>query len=226
MYAPGHHNRNPFAQGAFPNPYANIGEHLRASGGSLYGVSTSMSPYQRYLYNIPDPQSFNPPKGPASGGGYLSNRLPKPGGGPPKPPNINVNTSIQGENYLPQSYTQRLMNQTHAEMAPTAQFAHQYAANQDNMASLSSGQAMGALTHDFGRAYNQQADAVAQIPLQHAMDRYGYQTDLQGMQAQDVQRKAQLALDRYYNDLDFYGGSLQNYLAGLQQQAQLMNYFG
>lgn len=219
-------NRNPFAGGAFPNPYANIGDYLRASGGSMYGVSTSMSPYQRTLYNIPDPQSFIQPKGPASGGGYLSNRLPKPGGGPPKPPNINVNSSIKGENYLPQSYTQRLMNQTHADMAPTAQFAHQYAANQDNMASLSSGQAISALANDFARAYNQQADAVAQIPLQHAMDRYDYQTNLQGMQAKDVQRKAQLALDRYYNDLDYYGGSLQNYLAGLQQQAQLMNYFG
>ena len=104
------------------------------------------------------------------------------------------------------------MAQAHADLSPTANLAQQYAATQDNLVSLASGQAQQRLMRDFAEAYNNQARAAAQAAMAAQLQRYNQDTQSMSAMADEILGLAQVARAGYEDQLNNFAQSQRDRL--------------
>lgn len=221
--APGTFTNNPYHYGAVTS--AGMSPYQRTYG-TAYATAAGNSQYQNALSGLGGllPDGANARYGgstrqyPVTGGGYSYNppKIPKA----PRPGNISVSGSIprevltpyHGGQYYPDELIAREVAQAHADLSPTANLAQQYAATQDNLVSLASGQAQQRLMRDFAEAYNNQARAAAQAAMAAQLQRYNQDTQSMSAMADEILGLAQVARAGYEDQLNNFAQSQRDRL--------------
>jgi len=235
MQSPGHNSRNPFGKGidyaANPNAMARRLPSVTpmgplSMGGGQSPLHFARNPFGKgvqyggYGQRPAAPKQFKPFKPFKPSNPFLRGI----GGGfePPTPPTPHIKSSIpfnqMQSQFLPDSVVQTDMAQQAAKALAGANpqpMFEQYAANQNNMASASSGQYLPMITAQMAEPMQQQAFQWGTTPLQAAMQQHQFAT--QGMQAQndEVLQLANLANARYGDQLGNWQNNLQQRLAQL-----------
>ena len=189
-----------FARNAYSTGYGQYGRPN--AGGYQAGVNFNPSlgkdPYSAFMANEQRKRAK-----PAGGGMYFGNLLPQytP---PPVSPTIGAGTDYsQFMNPTAVEQSTNLGVAQAQQAASPGNWTERLAANQDNLASLRSGQNVRQIQNRMMPGLAQAADVQGNMPIDTALSRYGFMTNLLGSQGNEAMGLAGQQMGRYGDQLGF-----------------------
>ena len=218
MVSPGNYMRNPVPTGGAapawqPTPPAGyrFGNHQVG-----YVDAGGVSRLRPQLLKLP------PPKDPNALGGFNA-------GSPPewKPPSIGSSIDLNSmmQNFQPESIGKQfdVAQANRLRMAADPSFAAEgMAANQNNQASVMSGQSLDVMRRQMAPQLAQAAMVGAQGPVNRQLDRYGFQTQGLGAQANEVMGQARNQMGSWGDALGDWGDQLDDSYAAWNDKNNLI----